>query len=98
MFHNLQMNTTDIDQFKQRCLAAGFDEVLERHWEPDAVVDTHTHPFAVMAQVSKGEMWLTTRGQTLHLLPGASFALERDAPHTERYGPEGASYWVGRKP
>jgi quercetin dioxygenase-like cupin family protein len=50
-----------------------------------------------MAQVSKGEMWLTAGGKTLHLLPGDSFALERDAPHTERYGPEGASYWVGRK-
>jgi hypothetical protein len=91
------MNATDFAQFQQECLAAGFDQPLERRWEPHTMVDTHSHPFAVLARVSKGEMWLTVEGQTAHLLPGSSFALERNAPHQERYGPEGASYWVGRK-
>jgi hypothetical protein len=42
-------------------------------------------------------MWLTCHGQTQHLLPGDTFELARDVPHDERYGPEGAVYWVARK-
>jgi hypothetical protein len=30
-------------------------------------------------------------------VPGDDFALERDVPHAERYGADGATYWVGRR-
>jgi hypothetical protein len=91
------MNLPSFDEFQEKSLAAGFDEVLEREWAPHTVLDTHTHPFAVNAVVTRGEMWLTVNGQTQHLLPGSHFTLERDVPHDERYGPEGAAYWVARK-
>lgn len=91
------MNLPSFDEFQEKSLAAGFDEVLEREWAPHTVLDTHTHPFAVNAVVTRGEMWLTVHGQTQHLLPGSRFTLERDVPHDERYGPEGAAYWVARK-
>ena len=91
------MNLPSFDEFQQKSLAAGFDEVLEREWAPHTVLETHTHPFAVNAVVMRGEMWLTYHGQTLHLLPGDTFELARDVPHDERYGPEGAVYWVARK-
>lgn len=77
--------------------ALGFDEVLERRWPADTVLDTHTHPFAVQARVVQGEMWLTVGEQTRHLSPGDEFELERDVPHAERYGNEGATYWVARR-
>lgn len=32
-----------------------------------------------------------------HLLPGATFRLDADVPHAERYGSEGATYWVARR-
>jgi hypothetical protein len=32
-----------------------------------------------------------------HLLPGDTFALERDERHAERYGDDGATYWVARR-
>jgi len=91
------MNLPSFDEFQQKSLAAGFDEVLEREWAPHTVLETHTHPFAVNAVVMRGEMWLTYHGQTQHLLPGDTFELARDVPHDERYGPEGAVYWVARK-
>ncbi len=91
------MNLPSFEEFKQSSLAAGFDEVLERDWAPHTVLDTHTHPFGVHAVVTRGEMWLTLHGQTQHLLPGATFSLDRDVPHDERYGAEGATYWVARK-
>jgi quercetin dioxygenase-like cupin family protein len=83
--------------FEANARARGFEEVLERHWAPGQVVDRHTHPFAAHALVVRGEMWLTVGGDTRHLVPGDTFELERDVPHEERYGNEGATYWVARK-
>lgn len=84
-------------EFEARARAAGFDEVAERGWPPLQVVDTHAHPFAVDALVVQGEMWLTLRGRTLHLRRGDRFALDRGEPHAERYGAQGATYWVARR-
>jgi len=47
--------------------------------------------------VTQGEMWLTCDGETRHLLPGDTFALSRGQQHAERYGSEGATYWVARR-
>jgi quercetin dioxygenase-like cupin family protein len=71
--------------------------VLERQWKPATVIDTHTHSFAVKARVVQGEMWLTVGEDTRHLRAGEQFELDRDVPHAERYGAEGATYWVARR-
>ena len=91
------MNTATFETFQADALASGFDEVLERRWAPDAVIATHTHAFGVEAVVKQGEMWLHAEGRTLHLLPGDSFTLSPGVPHDERYGAEGAIYWVARR-
>lgn len=91
------MTTQTFESFKTKQLEAGFDEVIERTWQPNTVLDTHTHPFAVDALVVQGEMWLTVNGQTQHLFPQDRFTLGRDVPHEERYGAKGATYWVARK-
>ncbi|MBS1143630.1 MAG: hypothetical protein H6R14_1036 [Proteobacteria bacterium] len=91
------MPPVTFEEFKGQALADGFDEVLARNWPPDAILDTHTHPFAVKARVVQGEMWLSVGGQTLHLRVGDDFALARDEPHAERYGTDGATYWVARR-
>ncbi len=83
--------------FEAESLAAGFDEVLVRDWAPGLVIDTHTHPFAVSARVVAGEVALVAGGATAHLRAGDRFELEHGAPHAERYGPEGATFWVARK-
>jgi quercetin dioxygenase-like cupin family protein len=51
----------------------------------------------VHAILTRGEMWLTMNGHTQHLQPGSIFELEPNVPHDERYGAEGAAYWVARK-
>ncbi len=76
--------------------ALGCDEVIERSWKPDTVLETHTHPFSVRALVVQGEMWLTVGERTQHLRAGDRFELDHDVPHAERYGAEGATYWVAR--
>jgi len=91
------MNLTSFDAFKADALAAGFHEALERHWPPDTVLNTHSHAFDAEAVVTQGEMWLTCGEDTQYLTPGGRFNLARDVPHSERYGPEGATYWVARR-
>jgi hypothetical protein len=87
----------DFDAFRKASLAAGCDEALERTWAPHQVLDTHTHPFDAEAVVVRGEMWLTEGASTRHLLPGDTFTLAAGTPHAERYGPDGATYWVARR-
>lgn len=83
------------DAFRARPLLQGADEVLERRWAPDQVVEEHAHPFDADAVVSAGEMWLTRAGVTEHLKPGDTFRLPAGTPHSERYGPQGDLHWSG---
>lgn len=95
MQHSATLPT--LADFRAQALAAGFDEVLERVWEPALEIATHTHPFDAEAIVTEGEMWLTCDGETQHLLPGGTFQIACGTPHAERYGPQGATYWVARR-
>ena len=100
--HFTEETAMSFEAFKQQALAEGFDEVLERSWEPNTVLDTHTHPFGVKARVAAGQMWLTQtdasgKSQKRYLTPGDEFTVAREEPHAEQYGPEGATYWVARK-
>ena len=91
------MNANTFEEFEAQARAAGFDESLVRQWAPGTVLDTHTHPFDADAVVAQGEMWLTCEGSTRHLKLGDTFTLAREVPHAERYGPQGATYWVARR-
>lgn len=91
------MSNLTYQQFEADALGRGFDEVLERNWQANTLLEDHTHPFEANALVVQGEMWLTVGDRTQHLLQGDRFELERDIPHSERYGPGGATYWVARR-
>ncbi len=92
------MSLPTFDQFRSQVLARGADEVIERAWTSNQVVEKHTHPFDADALVVQGEMWLDVEGQgERRLVAGDTFNLTRGTPHAERYGAEGAVYWVGRK-
>jgi quercetin dioxygenase-like cupin family protein len=84
-------------EFESRMQAQGFEQVLERKWLPNQVVGIHTHPFDANAVVVQGELWLTVGDATQKILSGGTFELARGTPHSERYGGEGATYWVGRR-
>lgn len=86
----------NFEAFEASARAQGCDEVLERQWPALTVLAPHTHPFAARALMVQGEMWLTVGESARHLLPGDTFELDRGVLHSERYGPEGATYWVAR--
>jgi mannose-6-phosphate isomerase-like protein (cupin superfamily) len=92
-----QMTTPpSFPEFEATERARGCSEVIARSWDADSVQPEHTHPFAARALVVQGEMWLTVDGRTQHLRPGDRFELSAGQPHAERYGPQGATYWVAR--
>ena len=91
------MHTATFAEFETEAQGQGFDEVLERHWPPLTQLEAHVHAFAAKAVVVQGEMWLTVGDDTRHLHPGDTFELDADISHAERYGPEGATYWVARR-
>ena len=84
-------------EFEAQARALGFGEVLERQWAPGTVLEWHAHSFDASALVVQGEMWLTVGEQTRHLHPGDTFEVPRNTQHAERYGAQGATYWVGRR-
>jgi quercetin dioxygenase-like cupin family protein len=91
------MDQVTFEAYGANARAEGFDEVIERVWAARTVVEPHTHPFALKALVVQGEMWLTVGDDVRHLLPGDTFALDHAALHAERYGEDGATYWVARR-
>jgi quercetin dioxygenase-like cupin family protein len=92
-----QQQPASFEAFEARAREQGFDEVVVREWAPGQVIDTHRHPFDVTAWVVRGEVALTEGENTRLLQAGDSFQLTRDVAHAERYGPEGATFWVARK-
>ncbi len=95
--NNADFSNATYDAFRREALNGGADEVMERHWAPNQVVETHSHPFDADARVTAGEMWLIREDGTQHLKAGDTFHLPSGTPHSERYGPEGATYWVSRR-
>ena len=92
-----ELSFANFQDFAQEAKQHGFDTCLVRDWPANTVVGTHTHDFSVWAYVAEGEMWLTVADQTQHLVPGNFFSLDAAVPHAERYGSQGAAFWVGRK-
>lgn len=86
-----------LPEFESLLLARGFTTVLTREWAPHTVVESHSHPFDASALVVNGELWLTLGDATRHLCRGDTFEIPAGTEHAERYGPEGAVYWVGRR-
>jgi quercetin dioxygenase-like cupin family protein len=85
------------EAFSTQAQASGFDATLVREWAPGTDTGLHTHPFAVQVQVARGEFSLEVGETTRHLRAGDTFALDAEVPHVERYGAEGATFWVARR-
>lgn len=77
--------------------ADGYKETLTRRMEPGQVAPEHSHPFDARLLILEGEFILTCRGETRRYGPGEAFELAADTPHAEAFGPQGATYLVGRR-
>jgi len=88
------LNPTD---FTAQLTADGISNVVTVERDPNGFVDEHSHPFASRALILEGEITLVVRGQETVYRTGDVFQLAAGESHTERYGPSGVRYLVGRK-
>ena len=91
------MNLTSFDDFKQKSLAAGFDEMVDRNWVPQPVLNAHIPPYGMHALLKRGDMELNIHGQTQDLVSGSIFVLALAVTHNAPNSDECATYWVARK-
>ncbi|MFZ4651765.1 MAG: cupin domain-containing protein [Rubrivivax sp.] len=91
------MDPQGFEQYSQDARQRGYDEVLVREWQPGQATGEHTHPFDARVMVVRGEVTLQVGGQARRYGPGELFELVRDTPHTEQYGPQGATFWTARR-
>ena len=85
------------DAFEARLRAEGYDEILTRTLEPGVVIPDHTHPFDVLALVLDGEATIDCGQGPRVYRPGDELALAADVVHSERYGPRGYTFLLGRR-
>jgi quercetin dioxygenase-like cupin family protein len=93
--HNV--NDTDRDAFVAALAGEGFDEVVTVAREPDEALDVHAHPFEAKALILEGELTIRTGETEQRYRAGDIFHLRANEAHSERYGPAGVRYLVGRK-
>ena len=79
-------------------------ELAQEHYpEPITVtrmpgeLGEHSHPFEAKALILDGSVSLTINGNETTYLAGDIFHLLANIMHSERYGPQGVTYLVGRK-
>jgi len=79
--------------FRAQLESSGFDEIETR----SLTNPPHSHAFEVRALMLAGELTLAWADQQRTFKPGEIFTMAAGCEHTEWFGPERASYIVGRK-
>lgn len=90
-------STPDRTEFQAQLVSEGFGEIVVVEREPDGYLDRHAHAWEAKALILSGEITIDAGDGPCRYLPGQIFHLQRDTPHTERYGPQGVSFLAGRK-
>jgi quercetin dioxygenase-like cupin family protein len=86
----------DTSAFEAELRREGYQEILTRSAKPGPT-PVHTHPFDAYAIIVAGEMTVNWDGGSTHCKVGDTFRLDAGREHHEVYGPEGATYLVGRR-
>ncbi len=87
----------NFNDFSAQAMDDGFDEIIQKDWAPNLVIEKHTHPFDARVQVASGQVTLTLASGSQSFATGQGFFIPRDTEHAEQYGPNGARFWVARK-
>jgi quercetin dioxygenase-like cupin family protein len=85
------------DAFLALLSGEGFNEVVTVHRDPNKAFDVHAHPFEARALILSGDVTIRIGDDSRKYRAGDMFHLATNLEHSERYGPEGVSYLVGRK-
>ena len=87
----------NIENFKKSLADLDYCEAEHKTYEPGMENEMHTHDFSANLFVLEGEFTLITEEETVTHLPGDSCKLDAGVLHSERAGPEGTTFLVGKK-
>ena len=85
------------DEFIGILASDGFDVIVTVEQQANAILDVHAHPFEAKALVLAGELCLCIDDTEHVYQAGQMFHLRANEAHSERFGPAGVTYLVGRK-
>jgi quercetin dioxygenase-like cupin family protein len=83
--------------FEARLRAEGYDEILTKTIEANVVIDDHSHPYDVLALVLDGEATIDCGEGARTYRAGDVLVVAAGVRHTERYGPNGYAFLLGRR-
>ena len=85
------------EEFASELSREGFKEVVTVTREADGFMDLHTHPFEAKALILDGELKIWVDDTEIFCKAGDTFHLLAETAHSERSGPAGVTFLVGRK-
>lgn len=85
------------EEFIEELGLTGFSEVVTVTRDGNTGLGDHRHPFEAKALILEGTISIECAGRTTHHGAGDVFHLAPNELHSERYGPQGVVYLVGRK-
>lgn len=88
---------TEQEAFEARLRREGYLEILTKTIEPELFIDSHTHPYDVLALVLDGEATIDCGAGPRVYRPGDVLEVAAGVVHTERYGPAGYTFLLGRR-
>lgn len=84
-------------EFRAALLKEGFDDIDVRTIAANVHNTGHSHAFDVRALMIAGELTLSAQGKQTTYRAGEIFTLAANCEHVEQFGPQGATYLVGRR-
>jgi quercetin dioxygenase-like cupin family protein len=87
----------DRARFEAELREEGYAEIIERRMDANTVNPEHAHEFDARLLVLDGIMTIASEGAERSYRPGDTFTMRAGCRHTERSGPDGASYLAGRR-
>jgi ethanolamine utilization protein EutQ (cupin superfamily) len=83
--------------FSAALMQDGYNEISTKSQPALMENGAHSHPFDVRALMLEGELTLGFDGKTEVYRAGDVFTMQAGCQHTEKFGPQGATYLVGRR-
>ena len=84
-------------EFKATLEKEGYNDIELRTIQANVHNKGHAHEFDVRALMISGELTLTAQGKPTTYRAGEIFTLSAGCEHVEQFGPQGATYLVGRR-
>jgi mannose-6-phosphate isomerase-like protein (cupin superfamily) len=87
----------DENQLAKELKREGFPDIYVWQDGPNVSYPDHTHPVETAHIILRGEMSLTTAGQTVVYRVGDRCDVPAGAVHSARMGPQGCRYLIGER-